>query len=157
MQATAYGVGSIIAHQNGYSKHWLDREDYRDILAIWVGSPEFIEDAKVKALLTTSYAAAKIGTKFGVKISAQTLNAAVQMGTVASAKKIGLAISPKLLQKVLAKISTKLGVKAGSSWVPGIGSALNAAINGWFINDITNAAKIYYIAKFEGDVKNLTD
>lgn len=152
MQATAYGVGMIIANRNGRSQFALGREDYADILAIWVGSPEFVDNAQVKALLTTSYAASKIGAKFGIKVSAKTLSAAATVGAAAVSKKIGLAIYPQVMVKLLAKISTKLGVKAGSSWVPGVGSALNAGINAWFINDITNAAKIYYIAKFEGEV-----
>jgi hypothetical protein len=152
MQATAYGVGMIVAKRNGRSEYALDREDYTDILSIWVGSPEFIDNAHVKALLSTSYAAAKISAKFGTKLSAKALSGAVTIGATASVKKIGLAISPQLMGKILTKIGAKLGIKTGSSWVPGVGSALNAGVNAWFINDITNAAKIYYIAKFEGNV-----
>jgi hypothetical protein len=63
-------------------------------------------------------------------------------------KKLGFSISPLLLDKVLAKIFAKLGIKAGSA-IPVLGIALNAGVNGWFVNSITNAAKIYYTAKFE--------
>jgi hypothetical protein len=140
MAVTAFGVGAIIGNRNGYDWHHLDNSDYVDILAVWVGEPEFIQDASTKAILASSLAAQKTGIKIGAK--------ATTFATSMATKKLGFSISPLLLDKVLAKIFAKLGIKAGSA-IPVLGIALNAGVNGWFVNSITNAAKIYYTAKFE--------
>ena len=143
MQATAYGVGAIIAKKNGKTIHSLSRDDYIDILAVWAGAPEFIGDSYVKAVLFYNI---KSTSKIAIKGVAKTTTY-VTAGTIS--KKMGVPIATPLLEKVITKISAKLGIKA-STFVPVAGSFLNAGINGWFINSITNAAKTYYIAKYEG-------
>ena len=143
MQATAYGVGAIIAKRNGLSDFSLSKEDYVDVLAVWAGAPEFILDAQAKGVL---YLVGKSAGKAGIKASVKTTSF---VAASSMSKKIGIPISSPLLEKVVVKICGKLGIKA-SALVPAAGVFINAGINAWFVYGISKAAEQYYVAKFEG-------
>lgn len=144
MAVTSYGVGAIIGSRNGYSSYSLKKSDYLDVLAVWSDSPEYIQDIGVKSVLLGGVAAKKAGLKIGTKAATKvTFYTASHLGSKAGAK-----IPAKLLEKVATKIATKLGVKTGAM-LTGVGCAVSGGINAWFVNSITNAAKVYYIAKFE--------
>ncbi|AFY59238.1 hypothetical protein Riv7116_6926 (plasmid) [Rivularia sp. PCC 7116] len=144
MAVTSYGVGAIIAHRNGLSYTVLNKSDYLDVLAVWCDATEYIQDIQVKSILLGGVAAKKAGFKIGTK--------AVTKGSVIGASylssKAGIKIPTKLLDKAATKAVTKLGAKAGAM-LTGIGALVSGGINFWFVNSITNAAKVYYTAKFE--------
>lgn len=144
MSVTAYGVGAIIGSRNGFSSYSLDKSDYLDVLAVWCDSTEYIQDIQVKSILLGGLTAKKAGLKIGTKAATKaTFYTASHLGS-----KAGVKIPTKLLEKAATKIATKLGVKTGAM-LTGVGCAVSGGINAWFVNGITDAAKVYYTAKFE--------
>lgn len=144
MAVTSYGVGAIIANRNGLSYNSLNKSDYLDVLAVWCDATEYIQDIRVKSILLGGLAAKKAGFKFGTKAATK---ASVYSASYLTSK-AGIKIPIKLLDKVATKAVAKLGAKAGAM-LTGIGFVLSGGINFWFVNSITNAAKVYYTAKFE--------
>ncbi|MEO0967550.1 MAG: hypothetical protein AAFX80_04220 [Cyanobacteria bacterium J06639_18] len=144
MAATSYGVGAIIASRNGHTYYSLNKSDYLDVLAVWCDSTDYIQDAGVKSILLGGVAAKKAGIKMVTKIVTKST---FQAGSYLTSK-AGIKIPAKLLEKAATKMATKLGVKTGAM-LTGAGCAISGGINFWFVNSITDAAKVYYTAKFE--------
>jgi hypothetical protein len=132
MQAHACGVGCIIARKNGLSYHVMESTDYIDVLSIWTGAPEFINDKKARSVLCST-------DNISDNLPEDSL----------MHQNLGNIIAPYLLNKVLKRLGNIMKIKSGSL-VPGIGAALNAGVNAKLANEIIDAAKTYYVAKFEG-------
>ncbi len=58
-------------------------------------------------------------------------------------KKLGI----KTATKLGTKLGTKLAAKTGAGWIPFLGAAVGPGINAYFINEIGEAGKQYYLRK----------
>jgi hypothetical protein len=73
MLRSSFGVGSILAKQYGFGYNVLEREDFIDVIAIWAGVPEFVDDEEAKKEILDNYMSnrviGKVGAKAAVKLT----------------------------------------------------------------------------------------
>ena len=146
MAVTAYGVGAIVAKRKRcFRDRYTDinQLDYIDILAVWADAPEYIMDEQVR-----QYVFDKLGRDLSWKAGSKTALKVITKSTIIGGKKVGVTLPQKLVSKIAAKMATKLSVK-GAAVLSGIGVGISAGINIWFVNEISQAAEIYYDAKFK--------
>ncbi|TAE81140.1 MAG: hypothetical protein EAZ74_06290 [Alphaproteobacteria bacterium] len=155
MIRVSFGVGASIAHHNKMDVSALDPQDYVDILALWVGDVEAIqnETAKTAFMNTTSDSnAANRAASKGAKSAAKAAHAAHTMGKAAKSAKFFGKTAAKVGVKVTVKASGKIASATSSTAFPGLGTMLgaagNASINAWIMSDISHYAEMYYNAKF---------
>ncbi len=122
------GIGGFAAKKYGYNYSCLEKEDFIDVLAAWVGEYDFIGNDEAKQVILSSEISKLLSEKVMLKIEAK--------------------IAAKVMVKALEKLSVKLAAKL-SSLVPLAGSGANAAINAWFMDGICKAAEEAYEIKFK--------
>jgi hypothetical protein len=154
------GVGSSLAHRNGMDASALELQDYVDILSLWAGDVNAVQNDTVKAALTapSGNKAATQSAHKGAKVAAHAAKAGKTVYTSAKAAKAAKTakFAGKSASKVAAKVVAKGGGKAAaatsSTVAPGAGTALaavgNAGLNGWIMSDISHYAEVFYKAKF---------
>lgn len=148
MARSAYGIGAILANEQGLNAMVIDKYDFVDILCVWVKSPSLVQDAHAKAVLTANYPVAKASAKANAKASAKAAAKAAAKGGVKAAvsfKATGI-LTPVIGYPLAKKIGGKIGAKTASV-IPFAGPVINGGINGWFVNEICAAAETYYKAK----------
>lgn len=127
MMRTSFGVGSSIAKEHGYDASVIQHEDFLNVIAIWCGIPEFVEDESAQHEVMNSFLETRITAKVGAK----------------AAIKLSWKMAMKFGGKAIAKLAaTLLGV------VPVLSSLVNAYINYYFIDQIYAASVKYYSKKF---------
>lgn len=117
---TSVRIGAKIADEYGFEYDSISRDDFPEVIATWVGVPEYIGNESAKEALLSN----EIDVLFSQKASA------------------------KLLVKVTAKIGVKLGAKT-SSLIPLLGAPANASVNRALMGQLIEASETYYRNKFQ--------
>ena len=127
-----YGIGHIEGRQIDYET------DIPIILGIWSGAMNAANEVGV----------AKVGIKLAgksvVTVAAPALAKVVGKLVAKSAFKAGGKMAAKVAALTAAKITAKMAAKVSTKWIPILGGFTSAAINGWVMDGILDAATGFY-------------
>lgn len=145
--------GCVIAYENGLNADCLAITDAIDILCLWCGAPEAINDNRTRSILMGKAVHKAYGTKVRVKTELKIhLKSYAKTATKKTAKVVAKKTAPKIAGKFAIKTGTKTGAKEFFKWFgPIVGPTVNAGLNWWFVSSFRESAFKYYDAKFSLD------
>ena len=132
---------------------WIKRgqvhdEDYNNILGVWSGAIALDETLRKSVQTQAAIAVAAAAPKLAMTLSTSALATAL---TVTAGKKGATATMSYFAAR---KFAAHLIGKLPARMIPIAGFGVAAALNGWFVNSIINAAEEYY--DFLGSAQRLT-
>jgi hypothetical protein len=148
--------GCVIADEKGLDANCLAISDAIDILCLWCGAPEAINDERTRSILVGGAVRKAYGTKVRAKTELKAhLKSFAKAATKKTAKVVAKKAAPKIAGKFAVKAGTKTGAKEFFKWLgPMAGATVNAGLNWWFVSSFRESAFKYYDAKFSLDKEN---